>query len=263
MAADRSSATPPRGLVLRLWLSVLVVAALGALLIAEVAGAHLRERQEALRTDRFLHAARDLRIPLEGAVALGLPLAQAPRVQDMLEREQAQAGALSIEVFDPQGRILFGTDRSFLGDLVADGWLEAARAAGAQPWLAEDPDALVVGMPVLNTFGIVVGTVAVRHAKVPVVSAPALLAADRPMLLAAIIGAAVFAAVSFLVLGRLMAGLGGDLAAARQALLHRAEVPAAGPLASAAVAGAATARQTLARMDEALDAARRADADAA
>ncbi len=254
---------PPFGLVLRLWLAVMLVAAGAAALIAEVGASHLRDRQEALRHDRFLHTARDLKIPLEGAVALGLPLEQAPRVQDMLEREQAAAGSLSIEVFDPQGRILFGTDRSFLGDLVADRWMDAAATAQAAPWTAEDPDARVIGVPILNSFGALVGTVAVRHARTPDTTGLALLSSDRSLLPLVLGGAALFAALAFLVLSRLMAGLGGDLAAARAALGRGTEPSAdAGPLAASAAAAAEAARSAHARMDAALDSARKADADA-
>lgn len=257
MAGERCA--PPFGLVLRLWLAVMVVAAVVAGLIAEVSGSHLRDRQEALRHDRFLHTARDLKIPLEGAVALGLPLEQAPRVQDMLEREHAAAGTLSIEVFDPQGRILFGTDRSFLGDLVTERWLERA---GAEPWAAEDPDALVIGVPILNGFGGVVGTVAVRHAKAPAGSGLTLLAADRDSLWMAVGGAVVFAGLAFLTLSRLMARLGGDLAGAREALARPAPAAGGGALTAAANAAAAAARDAHARMESALETARKADLDA-
>lgn len=254
---------PPFGLVLRLWLAVMLVAVGAAAVIAEVGAKHLRDRQEALRHDRFLHTARDLRIPLEGAVALGLPLEQAPRVQDMLEREQAVAGTLSIEVFDPQGRILFGTDRSFLGDLVADRWMDAAHTAQAAPWTAEDPDARVIGVPILNGFGAVVGTVVVRHARTSDTTGLALLAADRALLPLVLGGAALFAALAFLVLSRMMAGLGGDLATARAALSPAGGASAgAGPLAASATAAAGAVRVAHARMESALDSARKADADA-
>lgn len=261
-AAAGRAAAPPFGLVLRLWLVVMAACAAAAAVVATQAADHLRDRQAALRTDRVLHVAHDLRIPLEGAVALGLPLEQAPRVQDMLEREQAGAGALSIEVFDPQGRILFGTDRSFLGDLVAERWLAAARAAGPRPWTAEDPDALVVGVPVSNSFGAIVGTVAVRHAPVARVTALDLLAPTPEARWLAGGGVLVFAGAAFLLLSRLLAGLGDELAAARRALTRPGDAPS-GPVSAAAEGAALAARAAGERMDHALAEARRIDADAA
>lgn len=256
-----AAGAPPLGLVVRLWLVLMVVAAVTAGLVAEVAAGHLRDRQAALRGDRMLHVARDLQGALEGVVGLGLMLEQAPRVQDMLERAQAGADALSIEVFDPKGRILFGTDRSFLGDLVAERWMAAAeRASGV--WTVEDPDALVVGVPVTDTLGAVVGTIAVRHAKVPRPSALALLAPEPEERLLIGGGVLLFAGVAFLTLSRLLAGLGSGLAAARKALAHP-EDAAGGALAQAAASAARAVHAAAQAQDRALAEARRIDADAA
>ena len=226
-----TSATPPEwsgaaraiwGLAFRLWAVVMVVMALTFWLLAEWTGAQLRSQHAEVQTERFLQVARDLVLPLEAALALGLPLQQIPRFQDLLEREETLAGALSIEVYDTQGRILFGTDRSFIGDLVAAHWLDLADQdwrfqglanqgganqgganqggairdparqdvapqdpayqgpAGHHPgqrglayqaplpfWSTDDPDANVLGLPIRNSFGNEVGTLALRYAPMP------------------------------------------------------------------------------------------------
>ena len=145
-----------------LWAGLVGLAALAAGLLWLVAGDFTQEQLAQLRATRALYLAHTLKEPLEAEISLGLPLDQLPRAQDLLEHEQARSDALSIELFDPRGRVVFGTDRAFLGDLVAESWLNRAAAAGTQPWFALDPDADVVGLPLVNGFGGVIGQIAIR-----------------------------------------------------------------------------------------------------
>lgn len=75
--------------------------------------------------DRLAFTVEDIASNLETRLNLGLPLGSMRDVQDLLETRRGDDPAvLSIEVFDPEGRVLFGTDRSFIGDLISPRWLE-------------------------------------------------------------------------------------------------------------------------------------------
>ncbi|MFD2233865.1 hypothetical protein, partial [Phaeospirillum tilakii] len=206
-------AAPPWRLIRPLWAGLVALAAAAALLLTWVADEASHARLDQLRAARALTLAHSLKEPLEAAISLGLPLDQLPRAQDLLEREQARSGTLSIELFDPQGRVVFGTDRSFLGDLVAQRWLGLAAAAGTRPWQAEEDGSGVVGLPLLNGFGVPVGQLAVRYGTAA--AAPLL---PPPLLAVAILLLAGAALLLGLTLARAHRPLGRRLARARRAL---------------------------------------------
>jgi len=251
-------AKAPVRLLRPLWLALVAVAVAAALLIVHIAGASLRQRTELVRQERFLHAAQTLKVAVEGALTLGLPLEQLPRMQDMLEREQAATpGSLSIEIFDLQGRVLFGTDRSFLGDLVSERWLQLAGAGGTAAWHGEDDLAQVVGAPVVNGFGAVLGHVAVRYPRITENDLPTL---PLPAMIAVAAALTAFAAVLAALLRRHYRDLGANLAAARHVLLAGEPPDDTAPL-LAQLAGSARTRvhERLNAMDAALLEARRID----
>jgi len=259
-------------LALRLWVVVMLVMALTFWFLAEWTGSQLRSQHAEVQTERFLQVARDLVLPLEAALALGLPLQQIPRFQDLLEREQTLAGALSIEVYDTQGRILFGTDRSFIGDLVAAHWLDVVYQAPLPFWSAVDPDANVLGLPIKNSFGTEVGTLALRYAPMSEQSGLRLwLPSGQAVVLAAVTLMAV-AGGGFVLMMMLMTSLGRDLASAERILRNSdpgtfAESAAAkfaaveGLIAPAATVAVASVQDTQQRLSQTLMALRQLDAD--
>lgn len=254
MRAKSIPAAPWR-LLSRLWLALVVVAALLAVALVVVAAADLRRQMAEVRGARFLNTAQNLKVTLEAAIALGLPLEQLPRVQEMLEREHAATPAtLSIEVFDPQGRVLYGTDRSFLGDLVHERWLALAKAAGDGSWHSDDG---AVGVPLINGFGVAIGHVAVRFAATGESEVPAFDRATVTLMLPLLAAFALALAVAF---ERVFAPLGRDLSAARAVL--RGGQAEGGPLAAAAARAVALDRAERQAMEAALTQARRIDDDA-
>jgi|GEM_PF-2994617 len=139
--------------------------------------------------DRLAFTVEDLRSNLETRLNLGLPLETMRHVQDTLEQRRLDdPNILSIEVFDPEGQVLFGTDRSFIGDLISPRWLATFRAqaeaeagsgdgigvgkvgagagaGGERTFLVHDPDALVVGTRIASNLGDSAGGIAIRYAR--------------------------------------------------------------------------------------------------
>lgn len=126
--------------------------------------------------DRLAFTVEDLRSNLETRLNLGLPLDTMRHIQDTLEQRRLDdPNILSIEVFDPDGEVLFGTDRSFIGDLISPRWLDAFRAqtdsdvggaaSGQRTFVVHDHDAMVVGTPIVSNLGDNAGGIAIRYAR--------------------------------------------------------------------------------------------------
>ncbi len=126
--------------------------------------------------DRLAFTVEDLRSNLETRLNLGLPLDTMRHIQDTLEQRRLDdPNILSIEVFDPDGQVLFGTDRSFIGDLISPRWLDAFRAqtgvdvggaaSGRRTFVVHDHDAMVVGTPIVSNLGDNAGGIAIRYAR--------------------------------------------------------------------------------------------------
>jgi hypothetical protein len=87
-------------------------------------------------------------------------------VQDLLDREKSRdTNILSIEAFDQNGSVVFSTDRTFIGDLIANRWLAAWKQADKELWYVQEEDALVVGGPLVNSFDAVIGGIALRYSR--------------------------------------------------------------------------------------------------
>lgn len=101
---------------------------------------------------------------IEDRLALGLPLRQLRQVQDAIEREKIdQPQIQGIEVFDAAGEIIFDTDRGAVGAAVSLDWVQAAQAAGHQTFARSEEDSLIVGLPLVDVLGRVVGAVVLRY----------------------------------------------------------------------------------------------------
>lgn len=116
---------------------------------------------------RFDAVLRDMKNTIESSLALGLPLNALRNTQPLIEREIRQDPLiLSIEVFEANGNVAFATDRDFIGDLIADEWIDAWRshdAAGA--WRLREEDALVIGTSLINSLDLEIGGIALRFSR--------------------------------------------------------------------------------------------------
>ncbi|MEO5375889.1 MAG: hypothetical protein H7840_16785 [Alphaproteobacteria bacterium] len=116
--------------------------------------------------DRLAFAVEDIRVSVEAGLNLGVPLGALTRTQDILEENLRQDKAiLSIEVFDQGGQVLFGTDRGFIGDLVAERWLNIWRRTPTGTWTLSDPESLVVGTALVTSVGEAAGGIVLRYSR--------------------------------------------------------------------------------------------------
>jgi len=100
-----------------------------ALLLPVVAGIVLVVWQQAvsaqvesLRDSRFRFSLHQVKAALESGLRLGFAPADLPAAQGLIDQVLArQQDILSVDVFDAQGRVLFSTDQSGVGDSVPRG----------------------------------------------------------------------------------------------------------------------------------------------
>lgn len=113
---------------------------------------------------RFVVVGFDLKRTIETGVNLGVALAELKNTQNTIERVKGQdQQILSVEVFEPEGQVLFSTEAERVGVHIAEHWLRAHRAE--IPWNRMDQDAFVLGMPLVNDFGQTIGGLALRYSK--------------------------------------------------------------------------------------------------
>lgn len=160
---------PPRGPLamrldrLSLRFAVAVMAgAVAALLVTAAAGlVVLHSVQMAQSAERMRVVAHRIATTIEQRVDLGLTLSLIDETQREIERERASSvGIARIDVFGERGTRLFSTERISIGEPVPAGWLAADGTLLATRWSQQDEDAVVVGVPVVNSFNRAVGGVA-------------------------------------------------------------------------------------------------------
>ena len=155
------------GLALRIALAVAAILAAGVAMTT-VLSVHKFERTLAdFLASRFTFVVNDARQRIETQMDLGLPLTDLQGMSPMLRQYlQDDEQILSIEIFDEAGTVLFSTDPSFVGDLVAKEWMIAWRSVqGRNVWSELERDAGVVGMPLRNSLDQNVGSLALRYTR--------------------------------------------------------------------------------------------------
>ena len=117
-----------------------------------------------LLRSRFTFLLRDMRNTLETGIDLGLPLRGLDNVPELIGGNAARnPDILSIEVFDPGGTVLFSTDTSFVGDLVAATWLDRWHKSTQPIWSTRERDADTLGITLQNSLGQTAGAIALRY----------------------------------------------------------------------------------------------------
>ncbi|WP_414474007.1 hypothetical protein [Microvirga sp. M2] len=136
----------------------------------------IAERQ---KEDRILFRLENLRTSIEANLSLGFQLAQIGATQDVLERARSTDSVLqALDVFSADGVSVYSTDRGVKGEPVPAEWRAAATTGSAQDhWRYEGAGELVLGLPIRNDLGDVVGHI------VSITSPEETLAADLPGLL--------------------------------------------------------------------------------
>lgn len=132
------------------------LASMGIIVATYLALSGVAERQQ---EDRILFRLENLRAGVEANLSLGLQLTQVGGTQDLLERAHSTDTVLqALDVFSGDGVSVYSTDRGVKGEPVPAEWREAAQAGRAENhWRHEGPGELVLGLPIRNDLGDVVG----------------------------------------------------------------------------------------------------------
>ncbi|MCX9155498.1 hypothetical protein OPU71_05100 [Niveibacterium sp. 24ML] len=159
------SAAPAPAPLGRLFLVAALVAFFGVGMSAFLNYFKFKSALESAARSRMAVPALAVREGVQASLALGLPLASAAAVPDLLARErQADAAIRAIEVFDAEGRVVFSAGAAAPGSAIPAAWLVAARASAGDAWHVLEPDSAVLGFSLRNSFDLPQGHVAVRYA---------------------------------------------------------------------------------------------------
>jgi hypothetical protein len=125
-----------------------------------------RSTANQLVTDRLVVTGKAVDEAIQSSMALGLQFSEIGTLQGTLHREQATDSLIAgIDVFDTEGRLLYSTDRLRTSRPVPPGWLEAARRNAHRTWVVTDGDESAAGMAIVNSFGLVIGHLAIRYSE--------------------------------------------------------------------------------------------------
>ena len=118
---------------------------------------------------RVLYVADGIEDNVSASLALGLPFAEMPTMQALIERERTTDTLIAgIELFDPTGQVIYATDKAKIGKQVAIDWLTDAaqqRRDRGRPasWTTKQNEEQVVAVVLRNNFDLAVGYLAVRY----------------------------------------------------------------------------------------------------
>jgi sensor histidine kinase regulating citrate/malate metabolism len=115
---------------------------------------------------RYQLIVADLVATIGASLDLGVDLAETRNIKPLLDRAaEADPALLYIDIFDPEGHVLVSSDSSNLGLPVPQAWLRATRAAREGAWHRVETGAIVLGQPIVASFGAVVGTVVLGYSR--------------------------------------------------------------------------------------------------
>ena len=118
---------------------------------------------------RVLYVADGIEDNVLASLALGLPFAEMPTMQALIERERTTDTLIAgIELFDPAGQVIYATDKAKIGKQVAIDWLTDAaqqRRDRGRPasWTTKQNEEQIVAVVLRNNFDLVVGYLSVRY----------------------------------------------------------------------------------------------------
>jgi hypothetical protein len=200
---------------------VILVAVLVCLFAVGMAGFlnffKYRSNAERILKERLVVTGTSIETSIRSSLALGLQFADLGTLPGMLERERATDDLiLSIEVFDTDGKPLYSTDRLRATRNVPDAWLAAARQARGADWFVKSGTESAAGIAIENSFGLVLGYLALRYSEEEVNRSTMKVARELAVSALGVFVAA--AALASIVLLAVMHRLSRDLAAVEAAL---------------------------------------------
>lgn len=125
----------------------------------------VRDEVERLRSERFRFSLLHLKATLEAGLRLGNAVNDLGGTPDLIAQvRDHQPDILSVDVYGPQGEVVYSTDTGGLGASLPAEWAESCLAGAAQePWAGQDVDGGVQCVGLLNAFGQPAGGVLLRH----------------------------------------------------------------------------------------------------
>ncbi len=123
-----------------------------------------RSNAERIIKERLVVTGTSIENSIQSSLALGMQFSDLGTLPGTLERERASDGLiLGIEVFDLEGKPLYSTDRLRAARNVPAAWLDAARQAGSNDWFVKRGTESAAGIAIQNSFGLVIGYLAMRY----------------------------------------------------------------------------------------------------
>jgi sensor histidine kinase regulating citrate/malate metabolism len=189
-----------------------------------------RSNAERLIKERFVVTGLGIENSIRSSLSLGLQFADLSALPEMMQRERGTDDLIrSIEIFDLDGKTLYSTDSLRQNRPANAAWVAAAIESHGTQWQVRAGRESAVGLPVRNSFGQVIGHVALRYAQQQVDEA--VMAVGRELALACLLVFILSAALASLALNLVMGLTQRDLKAV-EVLLARSQDPAGPPPAS-------------------------------
>jgi hypothetical protein len=179
-----------------------------------------RSNAERIINERLVVTGTSIENSIQSSMALGLQFSDLGTLPGTLERERATDDLiLSIEVFDTEGKPMYSTDRLRASRDVSAAWLTAARQAAPNDWSVKDGTESAAGIAIQNSFGLVIGYLALRYSEQQV--ADSTKAVARQLALSSLLVFVVAATLASLALLAVMGRLSRDFDAVEAALRSR------------------------------------------
>ena len=172
--------------------------------------------------DRLIHArltviGKGIENSIQASLALGLTFNELTTLPSLIERErQADPLIREIKVFDPKGQPIYSTNAQGMTQAAPANWLAAARRAGDAPWSLIDGENSAVGLSIKNSFGLLVGYLALNYSRTTIDRDAHQVGAGLALAALGIFAAA--SALAALVLNLTMRGLERDMSMVEAAL---------------------------------------------
>jgi hypothetical protein len=125
-----------------------------------------RSNAERILQERLVVTGNSIENSIQSSLSLGLQFADLGTLPGTMERERATDDLiLSIEIFDADGKTLYSTDRLRAARNVPAPWLSAARSAKGRDWFVKNGNESAAGISIDNSFGLVLGYMALRYSE--------------------------------------------------------------------------------------------------
>jgi hypothetical protein len=194
-----------------------------------------RATADRLIKDRLVVTGAGVENSIRSSLALGLQFSDIGTLPETMNRERSTDELIrTIEVFDTEGKVLYSTDKLRALRGVPQAWVAEAKDAAGDYWMVKAGVNSAVGVPIKNSFGQMIGHVALRFDMSQLGESSMKVARELTLIALGIF--AVAAVLAALAVQAVMSGMSRDLDAVEAGLvdaadLTRANAPVRGPFA--------------------------------